>query len=649
MIYRQDLDGLRAISVLFVVAFHSGIDSMSGGFVGVDVFFVISGYLITSLIFGEITSRKFSLLSFYKRRVTRLLPALSITLLATLAFGFFFLSNNRFDNLSKEVFFSSIGLANFLFAQGLNYFAHGASDTRILLHLWSIGVEEQFYFVWPILLLIFSNLRLRYIVILTSILCLISFVMSVIAVYTIPTKAYFYPQYRSFELLMGVVLALCSHSQYFRTIRWNRVLAESCSLVGLGLVILPIFLFDEEYLFPGINALWPCLGTVLIIGFSEKSCISRLLSLKPIVFLGLVSYPLYLYHPLVLFLLRRSTIDLSGIATFVVVLSVTVPLAWATYRFIETPIRRLAHRGNESSGLFVASSLVVSMAILTSIGFYISKSNDLSWRFAFINEFAYDVSKNNSSIFHNVFSRGYNVDPERVANILFVGDSLLQNYAYPFSVALDVDVRKVDTVTRGGCVFSKNVEFKDKYFGIACDDLRRKLYGINKRYDYVIISQAWSQYDAEILNFEFDSSLNPESIERWRPLINDTVEHFLKIADYVIILGRHPKVDGTLRLYPSIWLSEGTYRANLDRLKLTNHRTLLQSLSTTSDWDDNPRVKVIDPIRLWCEDQCKLHNGQFSFFRDSDHITRAGAEYLIDKIRNLPQLSQLKESSKLMN
>ena len=160
MSYRPDIDGLRALAVIAVIVFHSGFELFSGGYVGVDIFFVISGYLITGMVFDEVKSGSFTYANFYKRRIARLGPALAITLATVSCLGFFFYDNKAFDNLGKEIFFSAAGAANILFAQGINYFAQ-ESTVRPLIHLWSLGVEEQFYLVWPTTLVLLGALKLR--------------------------------------------------------------------------------------------------------------------------------------------------------------------------------------------------------------------------------------------------------------------------------------------------------------------------------------------------------------------------------------------------------------------------------------------------------------------------------------------------------
>ncbi|MEO1803099.1 MAG: acyltransferase, partial [Cyanobacteria bacterium J06629_2] len=261
--YRADLDGLRAVCVLAVIFFHAGFTFLAGGYVGVDVFFVISGYLITSIVHKDLKANKFSFKQFYKKRGARLLPALLITLMVTGLFGFIFYDNKSLDNLGREIMYGAFGAANILFAQGENYFVTDESY-RPLIHLWTLGIEEQFYFVWPILLVLLSALRVKQILAIALILCTASLVMSVAAVETNPIAAYFYTHYRAYELLIGAVVAL-SMIGFRGKLELSQRKKEILSLLGVLLIIVPMFLFDENTTFPGLNALYPCIGTALLI------------------------------------------------------------------------------------------------------------------------------------------------------------------------------------------------------------------------------------------------------------------------------------------------------------------------------------------------------------------------------------------------
>ena len=631
MKYRSDIDGLRAIAVIAVVIFHSGINILSGGYVGVDIFFVISGYLITGLVFDEVKLGTFRFTNFYKRRITRLLPALIATLLFVFVFGFLFYDNNAFDNLGKEIFFSAIGAANILFAQGINYFAQ-ESSVRPLVHLWSLGVEEQFYLVWPTIIILLSFLKHRNILILLVLLFFISFYMAVISVGDSPTTTYFYPQYRAFELILGAITALTVRSESFSKIQFKKRNNEIISYISLALILLPMFLLDKNSTFPGFNTLYSCIGVAIFIAFSSHTSLSKLLSVTPLVFVGLISYPLYLYHqPIISYINFFHLTENSGAILFIV-LFISIPLSWLTYRYIEKPIRILAHKKHKSSARYIIP-LTVSLVFLAGAGIYVAKNNGLGERFLILNPFAYQVTKHNGTTFHANFSRGMNISEKNNGKILFVGDSLLQQYVYPISQALNIDVKDVDTVTRGGCVLLKGVEFMDEFSDISCNDLRDKLYKRIMNYEYIVISQSWDSYDKSVLNF--DTFGNMEQDQKWTPFINATLEHFKTMSNNIIIIGPHLKVEGTSDLSPTIFLSEKTYRTKLNELKITNLDYILKSNSTFSQW--NNKALVIYPSDIWSQGMgaFKLHDKEWSFFSDSQHASHVSTKYIEKRIRSI--------------
>jgi len=630
MKYRSDIDGIRAISTIAVMAFHSGIDVLSGGYVGVDIFFVISGYLITGMVFDEVKAGTFTYTNFYKRRIARLLPALITTLSLVFIFGFLFYDNNAFDNLGKEIFFSAVGAANILFAQGVNYFAQ-ESSVRPLIHLWSLGVEEQFYLVWPTILILLAYMKYRNILIFLALLFSVSFVMAILSVSDSPITTYFFPQYRAFELILGATTALAIRSNFFAKIKLEYSLNETVAYIFLALMILPMFLLNEDSTFPGVNALYSCVGTALFIGFSYRTTASKILSVKPLVFLGLISYPLYLYHqPIISYIHFFNLTDNVGIIFFIV-LFVSIPLSWVTYRYIEKPIRSLAHNKQKSSVIYIAP-LAAGLVCFAVVGIYVAKSNGLSERFLIINPFAYEVSKHSESTFHTNFRRGMHVSNKPNNKILFIGDSLLQQYVYPISKTLGIDAKNIDTVTRGGCVLLKDVEFMDKFSDISCNSLRDELYKMTNHYEYVIISQNWDSYDKSILNIgNFD---NTQPLNKWVPFINATVEHFKPLANKIIIIGSHLRVEGTSKLRPTIFMSEKAYRVKLGELKVTNLDDMLQSISFFDQWDND--VIVIHPVYIWqSKGKFILHDKKWSFFSDSQHASRVSTEYISKQIMGI--------------
>ena len=645
MKYRSDIDGLRAISVIAVIIFHADLGILQGGYVGVDIFFVISGYLITGLIFSEVKSGKFSYANFYKRRIARLLPALIITLFFVFVFGFHFYDNKAFDNLGKEIFFSAIGAANILFAQGVNYFAQD-NAVRPLIHLWSLGVEEQFYLVWPTMLVLLAPFKNKGVLFTIALLFFVSFYMAFVAVGSSPITTYFYPQYRAFELLIGAFVAVMMQSVYFKRIQLEQKQKEIISYISVVLIIAPMYLLNEKSTFPGINTLYSCIGAALFIAFAFQTTLSKLLSLKPIVFVGLISYPLYLYHqPIISYLHYFNLADNSGIVLLLTVL-ISVPLSWLTYRYVEKPIRSLAHKKHESSAIYVIP-LIAGLVLFAALGMYVAKNNGIGERFKILNQFSYQVTKHSETTFHTYFNRGINLSekntPEfRNGKTLFIGDSLLQQYVYPLSKALNLDVKDIDTISRGGCVLLKGVDFRDQFADISCNGIRDTLYKMNAYYDYVVISQSWDSYDSSILNVrDID---NDNQLSKWAPFLDATIEHFKPKTGKIIIIGRHLKVEGTSALNPTIFLSEKNYTTNLTNLRVLNTDALLKSYSFFNKWSND--ALIIHPLDIWSENnEFQLHNNKWSFFSDSQHASIASTNYIEKRIMSILRQHQLTNTS----
>ena len=638
MNYRPDIDGLRALSVIAVIIFHTGFTFLSGGFIGVDVFFVISGYLITGLVYKEIQAGTFSYLNFYKRRIARLLPALIITLVAVLLFGFLFYDNRAFDNLGKELFFSALGGANILFSQGVNYFAQDEA-VRPLIHLWSLGVEEQFYLVWPTLLILLSFLRLRDILLITLILFFVSLFMAVQSFEVAPMKTYFLPQYRAFELLIGAFTALAMTSDFYKEFQLKQYQKEIISYLALFLIIAPMFFLSKTSTFPGFNTLYPIIGAALLIAFSEQTSVARLLALSPFVFIGLISYPLYLYHqPLIsyihLFELTENKYIILG-----VVLLLSIILAWLTYKYIEKPIRRAVHQKNTSTFLQI-SSLLASLMVTAVAGIYIAKHEGVGERFKVLNPFAYEVTQHNSESFFQHFEPGVNISEGDQAEVLFIGDSVLQQYVYPLTKALELSSDKVDSITRGGCVMLKGVDFQDEFSDTPCDALREAAYKLKKHYKTVVISQLWKSYDNQVLNFDHSRS---GFLDKWTPFIKATIEHFKPLADNIILLGYHLQVEGIDKLRPTIFLSEDDYNAHLKELRVINSHKLVKSVDYFNQFK-SAKVSVLHPVDIWLNGNgtFTLHGKRWSFFGDDLHSANASTEFIVSQLQTIDSFLQLK-------
>lgn len=633
MNYRREIDGLRAIAVLSVIIFHSGFTFLSGGFVGVDVFFVISGYLITALIYSEIKAKKFSFAVFYKRRIARLLPALIVMLVGVLIIGMLLYDNQEFDNLGKVVFYSAIGAANILFAQGANYFA-AETASNPLVHLWSLGVEEQFYLIWPIILIMLSYFRAWLVILTIIILFFISLLLSIQEISVNATTAYYYPQYRAFELLIGSAIATLLTKEHFVNLVKKQKIKNVLSALGLLLIISPMFILSEESKFPGVNALWPCIGSALIILYAQTGFVGRLLSLKPLVSIGLISYPLYLFHQPIISTIGKTVANPSTILTLAVVLIIALPLSWFTLRFIERPFRTYAKvKGGFVPKISTFALVSVLMALAVG-GLLIAKMNGFPVRFKVLNEFSYKVSKESETTFHGSFERGFKVSESAPNKVLFFGDSALQQYVFPLAKALKIDISHIDTVTRGGCVLLKNVEFRDKYSDISCDDIRDKLFKLNQNYKYIVFSQSWGDYIGDLLNSKIAPEQN-EKLDRWAPYISQTIDHFKKYSNQILIIGGHLDVSGTKSLGPNLFLTEQDYLHNLTNLSLENKAALQQSVIYFKQFEQKDAVVILNPVEIFCNDECRFNDSYWSYFSDELHISAASTQFVVNRLQNI--------------
>ncbi len=333
--YRPDIDGLRAIAVLSVVIFHAFPEYLGGGFIGVDVFFVISGFLITSLILREQREERFSLKHFYARRIRRIFPALSLVLGFGLIAGWICLNFMEYKQLTKHTGSSAIFITNFMLLREAGYFDN-AADTKPMLHLWSLAIEEQFYLAWPLVLMFFKRLP-RWLFPALVVLLLSSLGYSLSLVFKGNFEYDFYsPLSRSWELLLGASLAFGVSRQVAIPTSWRNM----AGWVGLVFIFISACFLDKNMPFPGYWALPPTVGAALILFAGMQSNLNRvLLASRPLVAIGLISYPLYLWHwPLLSFarILESQTPGL-GLRLFLVLSSFV--LAWLTYRFVEKPIR----------------------------------------------------------------------------------------------------------------------------------------------------------------------------------------------------------------------------------------------------------------------------------------------------------------------
>ncbi|MHC0052528.1 acyltransferase family protein [Actibacterium sp. D379-3] len=335
--FRPDIDGMRAIAVLSVVVFHMGFSVFSGGYVGVDVFFVISGYLITQDIVNRIAQGRFSLVEFYMRRVRRIFPALFVVLSVSVVAALLILLPSELTRFAKSLIGASMSVSNIVFYRRDSYFGV-TSEESPLLHTWSLGVEEQFYLLWPILLiLVIRSIGSRYLLPVMAAVILISLVASQALLDTNPTFSFYMLPTRAWELAIGGVLSALVNAKPWL----NRYFAGAIVGMGLGALSYSVFFYTSLTRFPGLSALVPCLGAVAIIyGGQFENPISSIIASRPMTFIGRLSYPLYLVHwPIIVFWELASPREI-GLATQILQIVLMFLAAYLILIFVEPPFRR---------------------------------------------------------------------------------------------------------------------------------------------------------------------------------------------------------------------------------------------------------------------------------------------------------------------
>lgn len=345
--YRADIDGLRAVAILAVLFYHAFPDVVPGGFIGVDVFFVISGYLIGGVIFQDLARGRFSLGNFYIRRVRRLFPALLLVLATSLVAGWGLLLSYELESLGRHVRDGLLFMLNLTLRRETGGYFATAADAKPLLHLWSLAVEEQFYIFWPVLMLALARWRGRrgLVVTVLGLLLAVSFGWNVVRVMNNPVATFFLPQTRVWELLLGVLLAHAEAGAPGRLTDLVRRLnggmpANTRAGLGAGLILTALLLLGPDARFPGWWALLPTIGTMLLLSAGPGTWLSRWLLATPVaVFLGLVSYPLYLWHWPLLSFARITNGEEPTVWVRLGLMALAFGLAVATWKLVEMPIR----------------------------------------------------------------------------------------------------------------------------------------------------------------------------------------------------------------------------------------------------------------------------------------------------------------------
>lgn len=344
MKYRPEIDGLRTVAVIPVILFHAGFSTFSGGFVGVDVFFVISGYLITTIILSEMEQGTFSIANFYERRARRIVPALFLIMLISMLFAWFWLLPSDMKDFSQSLVAVSLFSSNILFWLETDYYA-ADSELTPLLHTWSLAIEEQYYLLFPLFLMLMWRFRKRWIFGSFLLIAGISLTTAQWGAQHKPTATFYLLPTRGWELAIGAGIAFCFlyRTEAMRRLLSHKLLDEILAAIGLLMIGYAIFAYDKNTPFPSSYALVPTIGAMLIIVFSSsRTMVGKLLSTKPMVAVGLISYSAYLWHQPMFAFIRYMSFPEPSVLIFLGLIIFTFLFSFLSWKFIEKPFRKKA-------------------------------------------------------------------------------------------------------------------------------------------------------------------------------------------------------------------------------------------------------------------------------------------------------------------
>ena len=657
--YRADIDGLRAIAVLSVVLFHafptlqlSIFPSLhiAGGFIGVDIFFVISGFLISTIIFDNLEKGSFSFVEFYSRRIKRIFPALLLVLITCFAFGWFALLADEYKQLGKHIAGGAGFVSNFVFWNESGYFDNTA-ETKPLLHLWTLGIEEQFYIIWPLLLWAAWKGKFNLLTI-TLVIATISFVLNIKGVRTDPVATFYSPQTRFWELLIGSILAYVTLykpnifpaeklNAFLNTIIYSHsaqanpnTFRNIQSFIGTALIVTGLLTITKEGYFPGTLALLPTLGAVLIISAGQQALVNRLiLSNRILVWFGLISFPLYLWHWPLLSFARIVESETPTINIRIAVVVISIVLAWLTYKFIEKPIR-FGRFGNVKTIVLAALMVIVGTA-----GYFVyihaeEKAPKL------ISE-AMDNCIQNFPDWTTITDRPCIIQPKTHNAIAIIGDS--------HAAQLFPGMSEILAPNEGIAVF--NASCAAPYINVTTllkenIKLRERNYQLmNLGYDYIIKDPAiktvvlahnpyCSYGDAQDKTNLADKDFNhvlKEGMKR-------TFSALIAANKQIVVLFDNPSLpfDPKLCVARPFRLTQKNDHCSFPRkifdsnVVYSNYRSLVESTII-----NYPQIKTLNLSELLCDKaNCYASkNGQL-LYSDKSHLSDAGSRYLAPYLLN---------------
>lgn len=644
--YRPDIDGLRALAVLAVIIFHAFPNALYGGFIGVDIFFVISGFLISTIIFENLMKNSFSFAEFYARRIKRIFPSLIIVLSAVWGFGWITLLANEYKQLGKHLIGGAGFISNFILLHEKGYFDN-AAETKPLLHLWSLGIEEQFYIIWPLLIWMAWRLRLNLYALIIFV-GLVSFGLNITWIEKDAINTFYSPQSRFWELLAGSLLALLTCNQKI-TIKKNW--SNFYSFGGTLCIILGFLLIDKKSSFPGTWALLPVFGAVLIIMSGANAWINKnILSNKILIWFGLISFPLYLWHwPLLSFMrILKGQEPSLGVRCMAILLSIL--LAWLSYKFIEQPMR---HGPNTKAKIITLITLMIGIGVIG----YITMINK---GFDFRHE---DIKKNVNQLSYTfpntdackklrpLIPHCYESPHKYSQTVLLMGDSHMAVLTSGFKELFEETKLNFNILAVGesSCSYFLNTErifpngstkgCKKIFTNIINEAITRpdiKYVIIAGRHAERFTGKGFGSIEKNKIGtyrYEANGKISRTNEEAFELGLQESLNKLNAAGKKIIFVHHFPELGfyprSCLRKPPKFLQNECKISREVVNKRLNPYKKVVSRVATYY-----PDLILLDPINHVCNEKyCSPMNASGELiYRDDNHISKIGARYLANLI-----------------
>jgi len=652
--YRKEIDGLRAIAVLPVIFYHAGFNLFKGGFVGVDVFFVISGYLITTIILSDMEKNKFSIVKFYERRARRILPALFFVMLCCIPFAWLWLIPEHMRDFSESLSAISLFSSNFLFWEESGYF-ETAAELKPLLHTWSLAVEEQYYLIFPLFLMLLWKSPKRKIFSTLFFIAVISLIISHFGAFTHPSSTFFLLHTRAWELAIGALIAFyfLYKKSRIKFVNSHKLISEISGLTGLVLIWIAVFCFNEATPFPSFYALIPTVGAGLIIIFSTHDTFAgKILSIKPLVGLGLISYSAYLWHQPLFVFARHRNLSTPDTNLLVFLSFCSILMAFFSWRFVEKPFRKQTLISQKKIFIFALSGSI----FFISFGSYGHLTNGIPNRldkktlklitFSDGRAKGCDETKTNSNGFTCIIGSKKN---EPTAAL--IGDSHSTRLTLALSNRLKEKNRTIIVYSRSwgvplldvGASNSTKGEKNREFMTNAFEEVVK-----NKKIKDVFLFAEWANYTTggrwknKTTSFYTDKYSKEKSLDENQKVFERGLErtlNLLKNADKnVFIIGSVPEYE----VYIVDYLAKSSHLTKKillpEELSINKKKYIKRNLEVIKAFEilnKYKNVTYIDAFNIFCKnDSCRYidENSNIFYQNDGNHLTYYGSIPIVEKI-----------------